>query len=186
MAEENQYQTPSSNVEQSGQAEYGEVKLFSISGRIGRVRYIAYNFGLIFALMLFIMIATFTASFGMSGEAGMSIAGIIMMVVMVAGYGFVLVVSFMLTIQRAHDFNASGWLSLITLVPLASLIFLFIPGTDGENNYGLKTPPNGAATAVVIILVLLVPIAGIVAAIAIPAYQGYIQKVEEMKINQQN
>ncbi|MFV2061747.1 MAG: DUF805 domain-containing protein [Gammaproteobacteria bacterium] len=184
MSEENQYKTPTSNVEQSSNTEYGSVKLLAVGGRIGRIRYIAYNFGLFIALFSVVMLATFVAGVGVSPDAGMSIFGIIMMLITMVVYLFFFVVTIMLTIQRAHDFNASGWLSLVTFIPLASLIFLFIPGTDGENQYGLKTPPNGAATVVVIVMFLIIPIVGILAAIAVPAYQGYIDKAQQSQMEQ--
>jgi len=186
MTEENQYQTPNSNVETSGRIDYGEVKLFAVSGRIGRIRYIAYHFGLAIVLMVIIMSATFAVGFSASAgdDKMMGIAGIIMVLLFIIAYGGFFVLSIMLTIQRSHDFNASGWLCLVGLVPLASLIFLFIPGTDGENDYGLKTPPNGGATVVVIIMALLIPIMGILAAIAIPAYQGYIDQANQLKMEQ--
>lgn len=47
---------------------------------------------------------------------------------------------FSLMIRRLHDINWSGWLSLITLIPLAgfvlALILLFKSGTKGNNKYG--------------------------------------------------
>jgi len=80
----------------------------------------------------------------------------------------------MLTIQRCHDFNTSGWLSLLVLVPLVNLIFWFIPGTDGPNRYGAPTPPNSTLVVVAACAVpVLVFVAGILAAIAIPAYQDF-------------
>ncbi len=183
MSEENQYQTPNSNVEQSSNTEYGEVKLLAVGGRIGRIRYMAYNFGLFIALFAFVMLATFAMGLG-SNSGEMGIASIIMMLIMFVVYITFFVITIMLTIQRAHDFNSSGWLCLITFIPVASLIFLFIPGTDGENQYGLKTPPNGAATVVVIVMFLIIPIMGILAAIAIPAYQGYVEKAQQLQLEQ--
>lgn len=88
-------------------------------------------------------------------------------------YVAIFVVQILLTIQRCHDFDSSGWLSVLFFVPLVSLIFWFIPGTKGENQYGHPPPPN---TAGVIVLALIVPafaIVGILAAISIPAYQDY-------------
>jgi uncharacterized membrane protein YhaH (DUF805 family) len=186
MSEENQYKAPGSNVETSSNMEYGEVKLLAVGGRIGRIRYLAYNFGLFFIVFALVMLATFAAGMGMStpGEGGSGIGGIIIMLVTFVAYIFFFVVSIMLTIQRAHDFNASGWLCLLTFVPLASLIFIFIPGTDGENQYGLKTPPNGAATVVVIIMLLSIPVIGILAAIAVPAYQGYVEEAQKLQMEQ--
>jgi type IV pilus assembly protein PilA len=69
--------------------------------------------------------------------------------------------------------NVTGWLSLIQLVPFGPLVFCVVPGTRGENNYGKQPPPNGVG---VILLACLMPFlffGGILAAIAVPAYQDY-------------
>jgi type IV pilus assembly protein PilA len=94
-----------------------------------------------------------------------------------------LVIGFMLTIQRCHDFDMSGWLSLLVLVPLVNLMFWFIPGTDGPNRYGLPTPPNSAGVIVAACAVpLLVFFGGILAAIAIPAYQDYTHRARVSEV----
>ena len=95
-----------------------------------------------------------------------------------------LVVGVMLTIQRCHDFDVSGWLSLLLIVPIAPLLFWIIPGSKGANRFGAPTPPNSTG---VVILALLLPVlffGGILAAIALPAYQDYTKRarmVEEMQ-----
>jgi hypothetical protein len=82
----------------------------------------------------------------------------------------------MLTIQRSHDFNMSGWFSLLALVPLVNLIFWFIPGTDGPNRFGAKTPPNSALVLIGVWIVPILFIGGILAAVSIPAYQDYVKR----------
>jgi membrane associated rhomboid family serine protease len=101
---------------------------------------------------------------------------------MVVGYGAIIVLSALLTIQRAHDFNSSGWLALLVLIPLVNLIFWFIPGTDGENRFGRKTPPNGIGVILLACIVPLIFIIGILAAIAIPAYSGYVQRAKAAQV----
>ncbi len=181
MSEQNQYQAPSSDVEQTGTEEYGAVRFFAVSGRLGRIRYLAYSFGLGIAFMVIVMLASGVMAMGGGTSAGMGIVGGLLMLI---AYLVFFVLSIMLTIQRAHDFNASGWLSLVYFIPLVSLIFLFIPGTDGSNQYGLKTPPNGGAAIVVIVMLVLVFVIGILAAIAVPAYQGYVEQAKQMKLEQ--
>ncbi|WOE74999.1 DUF805 domain-containing protein [Alterisphingorhabdus coralli] len=50
------------------------------------------------------------------------------------------------TVRRFHDQDQSGWLYLLTLIPylgpLIVLVFMFLPGTNGENRFGLD--PKGA------------------------------------------
>jgi uncharacterized membrane protein YhaH (DUF805 family)/Tfp pilus assembly major pilin PilA len=165
MQNRNPYAAPQTNVAGADPVEeYGEVKVFSASGRLGRVRYIGYSAGLTFLFALVIGIAV--AATASNPSVALSVT--------LVGYAAILVVTFLLAIQRAHDMNSTGWLALVALIPLVSLLFWFVPGTRGENDYGKQPPPN---TAGVIVLACIVPlfifIAGILAAIAIPAYQDY-------------
>ena len=131
----NPYQAPGAAVVDAG-SEVQPVKVFSAAGRIGRARYIAYGLG-------------FYVLFGLVNIAGIAILGQTGgSVVMIAGGIALMVIGFMLTIQRCHDFNVTGWLSLLMLVPLANLIFFFIPGTDGPNRFGGPTPPNSVGVLI--------------------------------------
>ena len=109
--------------------EFQPVRIFAVSGRLGRARYIVYSMVLTFLIMAVAGILG-----GLLGPAGVA--------VMVVAYIAMFTISIMLTIQRSHDFNMSGWFSLLALVPLVNLIFWFIPGTDGPNRFGAKTPPD--------------------------------------------
>jgi uncharacterized membrane protein YhaH (DUF805 family) len=165
MENRNPYAAPTTNVTRGdGPEEYGEVKIFSVSGRLGRVRYIGYSVGL--SLLILLLLGTLV---GVTGAADPSTAAL----VAVVGYVLLYVLLFMLTIQRAHDMNMTGWLSLIMLIPLVNLIFWFVPGTRGENNYGKQPPPNTVGIIVLACIVPVVFVVGILAAIAIPAYQDY-------------
>jgi type IV pilus assembly protein PilA len=93
--------------------------------------------------------------------------------VSLAGYVVVFIVLVMMTIQRSHDFNTSGWLSLLMFVPPVNLIFWFIPGSPGENRFGKRPPPNSVGVVVLACIMPFVFVVGILAAIAIPAYQDY-------------
>jgi len=91
----------------------------------------------------------------------------------VVGYMAMIAIQFLPAIQRSHDMNVTGWLSLILLVPFGPFVFMFAPGTRGENQYGKQPPPNSVG---VILLACLLPLfffGGILAAIAIPAYQDF-------------
>jgi uncharacterized membrane protein YhaH (DUF805 family) len=164
----NPYAKPNAAVTEAAE-EYQEVKVFSTSGRIGRVRYIAYGMGI---YLLFAIIGALLSI--VIGQAGMVVAWLAIMVV-----------GFMLTIQRCHDFNTTGWLSLLVLVPLVNLIFWFIPGTDGPNNYGAKTPPNGTGVVIAALIVPILFVVGVVAAVALPAFQQYQQRAAQKMQMQQ-
>ena len=180
MSQYNQYQTPQSRVDRGAVQEFSEPKIFGVSGRIGRVRYLAYSIGVSFAVLF--VAAIISGGFSaLLGDTGRLIGGLILGI----AYIFIIVYSFMVAIQRCHDFNSSGWLSLLILIPLVSLIFLFIPGTQGENNYGAPPPPNSVGNIILALLLPIIAIIGILAAIAIPAYQGYIQKSQEYQQQQQ-
>jgi len=51
-----------------------------------------------------------------------------------------LVPSIAVAVRRFHDQDKSGWMYLLSLIPYAGGIILFIfmllPGTDGENRFG--------------------------------------------------
>jgi len=162
----NPYQAPRADVHEAP-GETQPVRVFSVSGRIGRLRYIA--FGAVFYLTIWIAAVVLAMMLG-AQNAWLAI---------VLGWLAIMTIGFMLTIQRCHDFNTSGWLSLLLLVPLANLVFWFIPGTDGSNRYGAPTPPNGAWVIVgALVPLILVPIVGILAAVAIPAYQDYTYRAK--------
>ena len=173
----NPYKTPAAKV--ADQAEqFGEIKILSAAGRMGRVRYIGYGVGM--TLVMYLVIGLFALVAGATNlqfllAAGMVIGGIGMLVVMV-----------MLTIQRCHDFNMSGWLSLLLIVPLVPLLFWIIPGTAGSNRFGNQPPPNSTGAVVLALILPLLFVVGIVAAVALPAYVDYQQRAAEAMQSQQS
>ena len=176
MQSANPYNAPKAQVADVGNDEYGEIKVFSASGRIGRLRYIGYSIGLPMLVMMLIGV--------LGALLGPALGATVVMPVMVVAYIVMLVLVVMLTIQRSHDFNASGWVALVLLVPLVNLIFWFVPGTDGANRFGLKPPPNrGGIVLLGLILLLLVGI-GIIAAVALPAYQDYVKRAQQVQQSQ--
>ncbi len=135
------------------------VKIFSIKGRIGRVRYIGYTVGLSFLMMF---LGTLLGAITYGGG-------------LISGYIALLVTQVMLTIQRCHDFNTSGWLSLLALIPFVGLIFWVIPGTNGPNNFGNRTAPN-STSAILLACILPIIILAVLAPVAIPAYQDLAKR----------
>jgi uncharacterized membrane protein YhaH (DUF805 family) len=168
MANVNPYQAPAAAVADAGE-QTQPVRLFAVSGRIGRARYFAY--GLVVYIVVAMLAGGLAAVLGQAGGAAWVLAWVVL-----------LVLGFMLTIQRCHDFNTSGWLSLLMLVPLANLVFLFIPGTDGANRFGPPTPPNSWRVMVAVWLLPVIFIIGVVAAIALPAYSDYAKRAQQKQL----
>ena len=179
MNEGNQYAAPAARLEREEDEIYGEVRPFSPRGRLGRIRYLFYS---ILLLLGFVLIGGLLVA--ATSKAGAEVPMELLMV----GYVALIVFQFILTIQRCHDFNATGWLSLLTLVPFINWVFglllLFMPGTDGPNRYGPPPPPKrGSMMVVAVGVVVTVLVAGILAAIAIPAYNEYVNRarLEQMR-----
>ena len=165
---QNPYDAPRAAVDDAPE-EYQEVRILAVSGRIGRARYIMYTIGLPILIM---------AVFGLAGAwLGAGAA-----VLMIVGWVAVLVLSIMLTIQRCHDFDVSGWLALVWVIPLVNLIFWFIPGTDGANRFGAKTAPNSTGVLVAVWILPALALVGIIAAISIPAYQDYVKRAQTKQV----
>jgi uncharacterized membrane protein YhaH (DUF805 family) len=164
----NPYAPPQAELEAAGSGidTTFKLNLFSPAGRIGRIRYLGYSMGLGMLIAL------------AAGALAVAISPLLAILAYVA----MIYVNVMLTIKRCHDFDSSGWLSLLMFIPFANLVFLFVPGTGGPNRFGNKTAPNGSATAVVIAVVVGFFVIGILAAIAIPAYQDYVHRAQARQI----
>ncbi|GFM89590.1 hypothetical protein PSCICO_49890 [Pseudomonas cichorii] len=122
--------------------EHSTLKVFSIEGRIGRLRYLAWSLVLIVAGLATIGVCISLMSVSLIGGGLLST---------VAFAAFV-ILSVQMGVQRLHDAGWSGWLLLLNLVPVISGIFPFvmvlIPGTKGPNKYGPAPPPNSNAVKV--------------------------------------
>jgi uncharacterized membrane protein YhaH (DUF805 family) len=188
MQQQDPYAAPKSNIGDMDQPQYGEAKAFSFSGRIGRIRYMAYSMGmmLLFSFIAGILGAAMAPIMSdPSGEAAGVVSGLLMIVV----YAFIVVASFVLAIRRLNDFDASGWWSLLLFVPLVNGIFglalWFVPGTKGGNRFGPEPPPNTGGAIFLALLMPIIAVIGILAAIAIPQYQAYVEKAAEIQSQQQ-
>ena len=149
-----------------GDATY-QPRVFAMNGRIGRVRYIAYSMAIMLTLLAVAMVlgGIVAVAFGNSPFILMGIAALFY-IAYIAG-------AFIITIRRAHDMGQSGWMSLLMLVPLVGLWFLFAPGTPTSNQYGPRPVPNTTGTILAAFSPLVFGVVvGIVAAIAVPMYQA--------------
>ncbi len=186
--ENNPYQSPetTANVNET-ETEFESIQVFSLTQRLGRVRFLVYSFiSQLVLLILFSVIAAGVFSFIEFGKEDVSTLNMIIGVIVYLLYIIIsILISLFLGRRRLHDLDNTGWLSLLLLVPLVNLVMfiylLFFPGTKGSNQYGNKPEPN---TTLTWIMLIVVPIAssvfiGIIAAIALPAYNDYVKRAQE-------
>lgn len=129
------YAPPRSAVAQDW-PDVGELKVFTVQGRIGRLRYLAWSMALLFvALIMFAVCMTLMSMSLITGGLFGAVACVAF-----------LVVSIQIGAQRLHDAGWSAWLLLLNLVPFVGSVFPFlmmaVPGNAGPNQYGAPQPPN--------------------------------------------
>ncbi|MCW8194843.1 DUF805 domain-containing protein [Proteobacteria bacterium 005FR1] len=151
-------------------------KILSLSGRIGRARYLAY--GMAWTLLMYLVAAIFGAVSAVvlvDSSAAIIVAGL-------AVYVLMLVPTTAMLVRRLNDLNHSGWLALLMLVPLVNIGFtlyiLFAPGTKGPNRYGPAPAANSGGVIAAATILPLIFVIGILAAVAIPAYQEYVERAQ--------
>ena len=153
--------------------EYGELKVFTTNGRIGRLRYMAWSLSLILLL---------TAGIILVG-VGYAITPAIGYLLGAVGVIAAMVVGVQIGVQRLHDIGWSGWLYLLVLVPylgsVFNLVIMILPGSREANRFGAPPPENTRAVKILASLWVLVPVIGILAAIALPAYQEYLLQASQ-------
>ena len=166
------YAPPQANVAEQ-LPQYSELKVFSVSGRIGRVRYLGWTMAMLLCMLPLMLL--FAGASVMSSVLGT--------LIMAVGVIAMIVIGVFIGVQRLHDIGWSGWLWLLNFVPFIGSVFallmLIIPGTQGVNRYGPPPPPNSTGVKILAWLFLLVPVTGIIAAIALPQYQGYVERAAE-------
>jgi uncharacterized membrane protein YhaH (DUF805 family) len=156
------YSAPAARVADPPAGGYSRNSIWSPRGRIGRVPYIAYSVG--FGTLINAVGAMLAI---LSGEP---LASVFMGVALIA---FVCIHA-LLSVQRAHDFDMTEWLAVLAFVPLVNFMFWFVAGTSSENRFGKPSSPNSKEVIVAAWIVPIVLIAGILAAIVIPAYMDFV------------
>jgi uncharacterized membrane protein YhaH (DUF805 family) len=143
------YAPPQASVGESLPA-FATLKPFSVEGRIGRLRYLAWTMALTLVLLGVGSVLAILA-FGIisaDSTAGLIIGGLVAFILFIA----IAVVSIQFSVQRLHDIGWSGWLWLLNLVPFVGsffpLVIMVAPGTNIANRYGPPPPPNTTAVKV--------------------------------------
>ncbi len=181
------YQAPSADVTAGKADERYQPRFFAASGRLGRMRYVVYAFGLTMLSYLAIavvggILAAIMGGFeNASANSGATmLLGLLAMVVML----FILVMTVIYAIRRLNDINASGWFVLLFLVPIVNLIMglllVFLPGTKGPNKFGPRPVANSGRViaAFVVVTVLFVGYIGVLIPVAVPAYHQYLERAQ--------
>jgi len=165
MANENPFAPPRATVRdvESGSQRYQAVSAFTYKGRIGRLRFLAYSM----AAYIFVSFAAVVLALLKVPTAGVYAISV------VAYVGILLA-----TIQRSHDMDWSGWTCLLALIPFVGFIWLFKGGTPGENRFGAPPPPNTTGVKILAFLFPAIMVIGILAAVALPAYQSYTKRAK--------
>jgi uncharacterized membrane protein YhaH (DUF805 family) len=105
-------------------------KLFSGEGRIGRLEWF-----LTVAGIWLVLLVAWGIMYAVDAAALTVVLGLIIFVVST-------IVAICAGVKRLHDFDQSGWLYLLMIVPLVSfimlLVLLFMSGSSGQNRYGFK------------------------------------------------
>lgn len=116
-------------------------EIFTIEGRINRLRYLKYQ--IILALIFAVIVFAITFTFGLltGNEESILVTLPTKVLTIIGGIG-----NLMLSVRRLHDLNRSGWFILVTAVPFLNVIFILYlylaPGTNGYNDYGADPLSN--------------------------------------------
>lgn len=142
-------------------------KVWSRRGRVGRLRYLVYvTVGSLVCLLPAIGLGSL-AELGI-GNSAIALLSVLMMV----SYVLLLVLVVFTLIQRSHDMGWSGWTVLPAFIPLVGLIWLFKPGTPGENRFGPPPIPNTIGVKIGAALSIVGGVLGLIAALVLPALRG--------------
>ena len=180
MAEANPYVSPTDDLV-SEQKLAVKPEFFSMSQRIGRIRYLAYNS--VYMLVFYLILAVLGVAAAVS-TAGESVP-VVSIVVAGLVYLCFLFASIVLGIRRLHDLDKSGLFYLLNLVPVVNIglvvYMVFFPGSEAENSFGQKPEPNTVWTWILglVLPFIMSAMIGILAAIALPAYQDYVERAQQ-------
>lgn len=167
--------------------DYNEEPFYSRHGRIGRIRFLSYSVLLWLATMAILAVLgiIYAVFIGLGSDVLIAIISTIIVVVYFAGS---LVITFLPAVRRLNDLNRTGWLSLLLFVPFLNfllwLYLIFAPGDEDSNDYGAPAlPPTTMHTVLALLLpLLLIAALGIIAAVALPAYQDYVIRAQMAQI----
>jgi len=167
MTDENPYIAPNADITTEDDSANYEPQIFSVNGRIGRLRYLAYGIGssLIGMVLLFFIIGGSMLSMATSPEnilGGLGLFGGLIYLAMI-------ILSFIFMIRRLNDLDKTGWLSLLMIIPFVNLLLalylIFGRGNSGANKYGPAPCENSMGVKVLALMFPVLFVVGIVVGI---------------------
>jgi uncharacterized membrane protein YhaH (DUF805 family) len=158
-----------------------EPKIFSMHGRLGRMRYFVYPTlaSLAYIMVVGTIVAIFAALTGIGADksTGAMIALVFLLVLL---YIPLIGIMFVFAKRRLNDLNQTGWLGLLLIVPflggLFALYLLFAPGSKGTNQYGPAPSENPMWIKVLTGIVIVFAI--IAVTVAIPEYSKMADEIK--------
>ena len=183
MSEDNPYSSPGAALDGRHEGFY-QPRFFSLSGRIGRMRYLAYSAG-IFVLSItgagvVVAVAMGLATFTDTVEEEWIRPGYLEAFLF---FSISIIMSFVVIImwivfakRRLNDLNRSGWWFLLICIPVVNLLLwiymLLVPGTKNDNDFGPAPVANSLSVLMlgwaVVVLLLGFVMRSIILAIAGP------------------
>lgn len=151
---------------------------FSFDGRLNRMRYLIYALAA-YVVMILTGLIVAGSMFHSMFRGDFPVFSVLLMVVVVLAMAFL---GFRYSAQRLHDMGLSGWLVLLSFVPLlGGLVWLWLsvwPGNRETNEYGAPNPPNSVIHQAIVLglALLLVLLVGI-------GFQKAMRMQSDMTIN---
>lgn len=174
MSTQNPYSTPDASLSTESSGTY-QPSIFSFNGRIGRLRYLAYNTGINLVLTIILIPLMGMSGFMASGGDMSAMAGGIGGFAIILFYIATIVITVMFGKRRLNDLNRSGWFVLLFIIPIINLLLIiylvFFAGTDGDNKYGPMPVDNTLGVKILGLMFPVLMILGIGAAVLLPAMQ---------------
>ncbi|MCF8999055.1 DUF805 domain-containing protein [Acinetobacter nectaris] len=142
--------------------------VFSAQGRMGRLSFAAWNGLISIFLAIAIGALAFTNNISLADTSQYPLVSSIIFLIIYIAYIYF---SFVFTIKRVHDCNQSGWMSLLSLIPVINFFFsIYLYCAVGHvqtNDYGMPrhTPAWEKIVGWLYILVIPLVIIGVVAAL---------------------
>ncbi len=157
------YQSPQADLSLEQASFEQKHSLFNLKGRMGRVRFLNYSFILPILLSVIPFIVSIRGfldadvHYG-TGDQKVIFIGILnsLVIALWSFLGIFVVLTLLAGIQRWHDLNKSGWLTLLQLIPLITMFLWFIPGEKQSNNFGATPKENTALTFIPLIIFAMV------------------------------